>query len=90
MQIGERIFRRIKQKTQAILCVLTSIFARYGGKGSDKVCAGDQIRGYQKKYGDERISTGILSHNKRVAARNRFKSRSLFKINDNTTVLKAA
>ena len=43
-----------------------------------------------KIYGDERISTGIQSHDKRVAVRNRYKSRSLLKINDNELTLKAA
>ncbi len=31
-QTGRRIFRQAKRKTQGILCVLPSIFAKYGGK----------------------------------------------------------
>jgi hypothetical protein len=39
MQIGERIFRQMKQKTQAILGVLTSIFVSSDGKVSAKMRA---------------------------------------------------
>ncbi len=46
MQIGEKIFRQMKQKTQAILDVLTSIFVRYDGKYSVKMHACDLISGY--------------------------------------------
>ena len=41
-------------------------------------------------YGDERISTGILNHDKRVEARCRFKNRNVLKINDKNTTLQAA
>lgn len=37
----EQIFRQIAQKTQAILCVLTSIFGRYDGKYADQTCTID-------------------------------------------------
>ncbi len=46
MQIGEKIFRQMKQKTLAILDVLTSIFVRYDGKYSVKMRACDLISGY--------------------------------------------
>ncbi len=42
-KIGERICRQAKQKTQAILCVLTSIFAKHDGKSADKICADNRI-----------------------------------------------
>ena len=41
-------------------------------------------------HGDERISTGVLSYDKRAAVRNRFKSRNFLKLNDNNIVAKAA
>ena len=44
---------------------------------------------YKLIYGDVKVSTGIVSLGKRVAERNRFKSRSL-KINDKTELAYAA
>ncbi len=41
MQIGEKIFRQMKQKTQAMLVALTSIFVKYGEKYSVKMRACD-------------------------------------------------
>ncbi len=48
MQIDERFFRQVKQKTQAILYVLTSIFVIDDGKRLVKMCASELIRGYMK------------------------------------------
>ena len=42
-KIAEWICRQAKQKTQAILCVLTSIFAKHDGKSADKICADNRI-----------------------------------------------
>ncbi len=40
----------MKQKTQAILGVLTSIFVKYGGKYSVKIHACDLISGYLRQH----------------------------------------
>ena len=61
MQIGERIFRQMKQKTQAILGVLTSIFVKYGGKYSVKMRACDFISGYLIKRLDQPLQFLFVS-----------------------------
>lgn len=42
------------------------------------------------KYGDVKVSTGVVSLGKRVVVRNHYKIRKLLKINDNDTVALAA
>ncbi|MCR5782561.1 MAG: hypothetical protein K6G90_07455, partial [Clostridia bacterium] len=46
MQIAEIFFRQLKQKAQAILCVLTSIFVIDAGKRAGKMYAQELISAY--------------------------------------------
>ena len=46
MQIAKIFFRQLKQKAQAILCVLTSIFVIDAGKRAGKMFAQELISAY--------------------------------------------
>ncbi|MBR3439627.1 MAG: hypothetical protein IKH13_09025 [Clostridia bacterium] len=60
MNIGEIFFRQAKQKTQAIIGLLPSIFVKHYGKRATGICAGKVKRSLQKRKEDarEKVTAG--------------------------------